>query len=81
LRRKCVDYYRIRVCRYCLARAQVAELFASEIAGCDDADTLLDALVVATGWATWESLRTDIHLDVEAARKALALWLSRLLSG
>ena len=64
-----------------LARAQVAELFASEIAGCDDADTLLDALVVATGWATWESLRTDIHLDVEAARKALALWLSRLLSG
>jgi TetR/AcrR family transcriptional regulator of autoinduction and epiphytic fitness len=62
-----------------LARAQVAELFAGEIAAADDAETLLDALVVATGWATWESLRTDIHLDVERAKKALQLWLSNMI--
>jgi len=62
-----------------LARAQVCELFAGEIAASDDPDTLLDALVVATGWATWESLRTDIHLDVEPAKKALRLWVSSMI--
>lgn len=62
-----------------LARVQVAELFEAEVACSGDAGTLLDALVVATGWATWESLRTDIHLDVEPAKSALRLWVSRLL--
>ena len=61
-----------------LARAQLAELFATELAAADDAETLLDALLAASSWAAWESLRTDIGLDVTAAKQALTLWLSKL---
>jgi AcrR family transcriptional regulator len=61
-----------------LARAQLAELFAAELAVADDPEALLDALHVASGWAAWESMRTDAHLDVPRAKKALHLWLSKL---
>jgi AcrR family transcriptional regulator len=62
-----------------LAREQVGELFAGELAAADDAESLLDALHVASSWATWESLRADAHLDVDRAMKALRLWLSKLI--
>src|SRR5881409_3282104 len=63
-----------------LAREQVGELFAPELAAADDAESLLDALHVASSWATWESLRADVHLDVNRAKKALRLWLTRLVA-
>src|SRR3954453_6134929 len=62
-----------------LAREQVGELFAPELAAASDPQALLDALHVASSWATWESLRADAHLDVDRAKKALRLWLSRLI--
>src|SRR3954452_6578968 len=62
-----------------LAREQVGELFAPELAAADDSQSLLDALHVASSWATWESLRADAHLDVDRAKKALCLWLTKLV--
>src|SRR5438270_7659436 len=62
-----------------LAREQVGELFAPELAAASDPQALLDALHVASSWATWESLRADAHLDVDRAKKALRLWLSKLI--
>src|SRR3954453_16076188 len=62
-----------------LAREQVGELFAPELAAASDPQALLDALHIASSWATWESLRADAHLDVDRAKKALRLWLSRLI--
>jgi hypothetical protein len=61
-----------------LARQQLAELFAAELAVADDPQALLDALHVASSWAAWESMRTDVHLDVGRSKQALRLWLSKL---
>ena len=61
-----------------LARRQLAEIFAPELAAADDPDTLLDALLAASSWAAWESLRNDLGLDVTRAKQALTLWLSKL---
>ena len=61
-----------------LAREQVRELFAPELAGAEDPEALLDALHIASSWAAWESLRVDAKLDVDRAKKALLLWLSKL---
>ena len=63
-----------------LARGQVRDLFAPELETADDPETLLDALHVASSWPTWESLRTDANLDVDRAKKALRLWLSKLFT-
>ena len=62
-----------------LAREQVGELFAPELAAAPDPQALLDALHVASSWATWESLRADAHLDVDRSEQALRLWLSKLI--
>lgn len=62
-----------------LAREQVQELFAPELAAADDPQTMLDAVHVASSWATWESLRTEAKLDVARAKQALRWWLSQLL--
>ena len=62
-----------------LAREQLAELFAPELAAADDPTAVLDALHVASSWAAWESLRAEAHLDVDRAKKALGLWLSKLI--
>jgi len=62
-----------------LAREQVGELFAPELAASPDPQALLDAVHVASSWATWESLRADAHLDVDRAMTALRLWLSKLI--
>ena len=61
-----------------LAREQVEQLFAPELAAAPDRDALLDAVHIASSWAAWESLRTDAHLDVDRSKKALQLWLSKL---
>jgi TetR/AcrR family transcriptional regulator, regulator of autoinduction and epiphytic fitness len=61
-----------------LAREQVRELFAPELAAAEDPQALLDALHIASSWAAWESLRVDAKLDVNRAKKALRLWLSKL---
>ena len=61
-----------------LARQQIEELFAPELAAADDRDALLDALTVASAWAAWESLRSDVGLDVERSKQAMTLWLSKL---
>ena len=63
-----------------LAREQVRELFAQEIAAADEPEAMLDALHVASSWATWESLRTDAKLDVVRANNALRLLLSQLFA-
>src|SRR3954449_7061068 len=62
-----------------LAREQVGELFAPELAAAPEPQALLDALHIASSWATWESLRADAHLDLDRAKKALRLWLSKLI--
>src|SRR3954447_9638763 len=62
-----------------LAREQVGELFAPELAASPDPQALLDAVHVASSWATWESLRADAHLDVDRAMTVLRLWLSKLI--
>lgn len=60
------------------ARQEVEQVFATELAAASDRATLLDALVVASSWAMWESLRTDLHLDVDAATRATVLCLRGL---
>ena len=62
-----------------LARAQVQELFAPELDAAKDPETMLDAVHVASSWATWESLRTDAKLDLTRAKKAMRWWLAQLL--
>src|SRR3954470_16711937 len=62
-----------------LAREQVAELFAGETARAADPESLLDALHIASSWATWEAMRTDAHLGADRAKKALRLMLSNLI--
>lgn len=61
-----------------LARQQLEELFAPELAATPDRDALLDALTVASAWAAWESLRSDVGLDVARSKQAMELWLSKL---
>jgi AcrR family transcriptional regulator len=61
-----------------LGREQVGELFAAELSVATDPEAMLDALQVVTSWATWESLRTDSHLDVDRAKKALRLLMTNL---
>jgi AcrR family transcriptional regulator len=61
-----------------LARRQLAEIFAAELAAAAEPIPLLDALLAASSWAAWESLRSDLRLDVTRAKQALTLWLSKL---
>lgn len=63
---------------YQLARQQVEQIFATELAAAADHSALLDALVAASSWAAWDCLRVELGLDVAAARQALTLWLSKL---
>jgi len=61
-----------------LAREEIEQIFATELAAAGDRETLLEALVVASSWAAWESLRTDVGSDVGAAKRAVTLWLAGL---
>ena len=61
-----------------LGRHQLERLFATELGAAASPHTLLAALEIATGWAAWESLRTELALDVPAARAAVELTVRRL---
>jgi TetR/AcrR family transcriptional regulator, regulator of autoinduction and epiphytic fitness len=61
-----------------LGRQELERLFATELAVASSPPALLSALEVATGWAAWESLRTELELDVPAARAAVELTVRRL---
>lgn len=70
-----------------LGRSQLESVFAVEIAAAAAAAdasaaaaALLSALEVATTWATWECLRTEQSLDARAARAAVHLVVTRLLT-
>ncbi len=65
-----------------LGRQQLLRVFAAELEVLDGArrTRVLAALQVVTGWATWESLRTELHLDAPAAREVLCVLLSTLFA-
>lgn len=58
-------------------RAELAELFADEIAGDDE---LLGALLVATTWPAWMGSRDDLGLSVEEATAAMHRTVTALLT-
>jgi TetR/AcrR family transcriptional regulator, regulator of autoinduction and epiphytic fitness len=57
-----------------LGRRQLEQVFGAELAALDVArrTATLDALQVATSWATWESLRRELALPVAAAHAAVS---------
>ncbi|MFD8011645.1 TetR/AcrR family transcriptional regulator [Streptomyces sp. NPDC058955] len=64
-------------------RADLAEVFAPELARVPDASApggLLDALDGASSWAAWDHLRSRRGLDGAAARSALGRTLGALLT-
>jgi TetR/AcrR family transcriptional regulator, regulator of autoinduction and epiphytic fitness len=63
-----------------LGRQQLEHVFAAELAAAASSAALLAALEVVTGWGTWETLRTELDLDVPAARASVALTVTSLTS-
>jgi AcrR family transcriptional regulator len=63
-------------------RADVLRVFASELDRCPPAERreLEAAVCVAACWSTWEALRTEQQLGVEAAAAAMRCTLRALLS-
>jgi TetR/AcrR family transcriptional regulator of autoinduction and epiphytic fitness len=61
------------------AAAQVAEVFAPELDGRDDRAELLAALVAASAWTAWESLRAHQGLAPERAEATMRRTLAALL--
>lgn len=61
-----------------LGRQHLERVFATELAASPAPAALLAALEVSTGWGAWESLRTELDLDVPAARAAVELTVRRL---
>lgn len=57
-------------------QTQVCEVFEDEIEATDDAELLIDALVIVLGWASWETLRTAQGCSVDEARRRLS-WMTR----
>ena len=66
-----------------IARTEVERVFARELAACDATarSEWLAALDVASGWSTWESLRTHHGLPVERAHRVVTRMLTTLLEG
>lgn len=60
-------------------RAQVADVFAAELAAPGGGTGLLDALDVATSWEAWERLRVRQGLAVDEARAVVARLVGALL--
>jgi len=60
-----------------LVRSELAVLFAAEVAGRPE---LLTALTAVSTWPTWGTWRDGMGLSVEAAREALALTVTGLLT-
>jgi AcrR family transcriptional regulator len=61
------------------AAVEVERVFAPELDGRDDRDELLGALVAASAWPTWESLRAHQGLSPERAEAAVRRTLAALL--
>lgn len=70
-----------RARQYEIARDEIVQLFATELADADDPDELLNALMAVTTWPSWSALRDDLELSVTAARNAMARTVRALLSG
>lgn len=62
-------------------RNQVRQCFTPELSrrGGSTADDLLDALELAAGWSSWETLRTEQGLSVARAKRVLGLSLTCLV--
>ncbi|MDT5035191.1 MAG: TetR/AcrR family transcriptional regulator, regulator of autoinduction and epiphytic fitness [Micromonosporaceae bacterium] len=70
-----------RARQYRIARDELAQLFAAELAAAGPrADELLAALTAASTWPAWSVLRDDLALGVPAARAVMARTLYALLS-
>jgi TetR/AcrR family transcriptional regulator of autoinduction and epiphytic fitness len=70
-----------RARQYQIARDELAQLFAAELAAAGTgADELLNALTAASTWPAWSALRDDLGLTVPAAQKTMARTLNALLS-
>jgi AcrR family transcriptional regulator len=70
-----------RARQYQIARDELAQLFAVELATVGaGSDELLNALTAASTWPAWSVLRDDLGLTVSAARKTMARTLRALLS-
>jgi len=61
------------------ADAEVAKVFARELAGASGPRTL-DALYLATGGPAWDALRTDRHLDPSDAEAVMRRTVTALLA-
>jgi TetR/AcrR family transcriptional regulator, regulator of autoinduction and epiphytic fitness len=69
-----------RARQYEIARDELAQLFAVELAAADDGPELLNALTAATTWPAWSALRDDLGLGVQAARQVMARTVRALIS-
>jgi AcrR family transcriptional regulator len=70
-----------RARQYQIARDELAQLFAVELATVGAGSTeLLNALTAASTWPAWSILRDDLGLTVPAAQKTMARTLRALLS-
>ncbi|MEV6970779.1 TetR/AcrR family transcriptional regulator [Hamadaea sp. NPDC051192] len=70
-----------RVKAIALVRAEIEEVFATELAlAGPGGGQLLQALVVASTWASWSMLRDELGLDLDAARGVLTRTVSALLA-
>jgi AcrR family transcriptional regulator len=61
-------------------RDWVAEVFAPQLAGCDDREELIDLLVVATDVLTWKILHRDIGLDRASTRQRMLRLVTALVA-
>lgn len=65
-----------------LAAAHLAELFAPEVTGLGtDGDVLLDGLVIASSWTTWNLLRTLERRSVDEAQVTVRRTFGLVLAG
>lgn len=64
------------------ARDQLTRVLGRELDAlpADRRDATFAALQVATGWSTWESLRRDLEMSVEAAEQAVFELVERLMT-
>jgi TetR/AcrR family transcriptional regulator, regulator of autoinduction and epiphytic fitness len=70
-----------RARQYEIARDELTQLFAAELATAgDDGAELLNALTAATTWPAWSALRDDLALPVPVARQVMVRMIRALLS-
>ncbi|NUR74341.1 MAG: TetR/AcrR family transcriptional regulator [Hamadaea sp.] len=70
-----------RVKAIALVRAEIEEVFATELAlAGSGGGQLLQAMVVASTWASWSMVRDELGLGVTAARGVLTRTVSALLA-